>query len=277
MNQGVLSTSHAEKDGCLVRADKFLRSNWHRIMAETGTVLVAIGRLSQLRYGWAFTVLGLALATSGHLFEWIRLPYVTDLQRKVDSVEDALDQTKQDMQQLLTSELRRLIDGTSAMAEAERVSIYRHSMHADSFSLAGRYSRNPEYCKEGRDEYPLGADIISNAWMNGEAVSDTLPDPARRRKAYLKTLSKQGIDEATADALTMKSRRLYAKAVGDGDRLRSRLAVVVFESTTPRGLDFSDLCRNSLTLEEEDRICDLLGSARQPGYQSGNMASGRGM
>ena len=43
------------------------------------------------------------------------------------------------------------------IGETERISVYRHSANADSLNLGGRYSRNPEFCKHGTDEYLLGA------------------------------------------------------------------------------------------------------------------------
>ena len=280
--------SPGDGSGWLVNADRFLRANWFHLVAETGAGLLAVAKLAKGVWGWVFVGLGFLMAASGHvlghIWESRERPRVAslqqetrDLQRTIDSVEDALEQTDQDLQQLLESEIRRLGDEIAGTGETERISIYRHSTGGDSFSLAGRYSRNPEYCKDGRDEYPLGNDIISNAWKNREASPNMLPDPARNWKKYLKMLEKQNMDESTVKSLTMRSRCLYAKAIGDGDRLRKRLAVVVFESTAEKGQDYFALCRNSLSVQEEDRLCDLLGCSREPGYQSGNMALRRGL
>lgn len=268
--------SNPTRDSRLVRFDKSMRSYWYRYIAELGTVMVGAAKLSQNRYGWAATGLGLALAAFGHWSEWQRSPNAVKLQEDLDRVEDTLEQVNEDIQQLLPAELRRLMEGMPGIGETERLSMFKHSRGADSFSLVGRYSRNPEFCKDGRGHYPLGNDIISSAWRNGEASSDTLPDPEVHWGAYKRILKRQGIDDVAAEFLTMKSRCLYARAIGDGERTGTRVAVVVFESILPQGLHV-DLCRSSLNLQEEDRLCGLLGCMRELECQSGTMASRRGL
>ena len=240
--------------------------------------MVAVSKLTNYRLSPMFGWIGLVLMTVGHIVEWPELPNAARSKKQALELADALDQTTQDMNQLLPSELRLVLEGISGTRDTERVSVFRYFKDKDSntgFSLVGRYSSNPEFCKEGRGKYVLGKDTISIAWKNHESM-ETLPDTDRHWDRYVIALAKQGIDEGTARSLTMMSRRLYARAIGDNTGTKQRTAVVVFESTRPQYKDFFDLCRKALSLQEENRLCDLLRCTRQSEDQSGAMALRRG-
>lgn len=113
----------------------------------------------------------------------------------------------------------------------ERISVYRYE---DShFIRIGRYSKNAEYKKSGRERYPFDEGFIGLAWQQGEYFKDELPDPNRKLKGYINEV--QGIcniEEETIINMRMKSRSYFCINLDDlsGDPI----AVIVFESTNEK-------------------------------------------
>jgi len=113
----------------------------------------------------------------------------------------------------------------------ERVTIYRFD--GDNFIPTGRYSKNVEYKKSGRDKYPRNEGFISLAWNNGEFDIDQLPDPANRSVRYIQKIKSCClVDEAVINSMKMKSRAYYCITLDDEHD--DPIAVIVFESTNVR-------------------------------------------
>jgi hypothetical protein len=221
-----------------VRIAQFWDDYWPHILRDVGGVVVvfvsvALG-LDGDRWSWLFAWPGLLLAPAvavsgfGGYMVWRRDPGIKTLQRKVGRLEDALQQHHRDYYDLLRLELVTLATELE-FSHSERISVYKHDGHA--FVMLGRYSSNPEYEKRGRGYYPDDQGCIRDAWRNGEAVIDQLPDPASDPERYADLFQiKWNIDRETTEKLRMKSRSYAAFAIEETARAR-HTAVIVFEST----------------------------------------------
>lgn len=110
----------------------------------------------------------------------------------------------------------------------ERITVYRY---VDShFVPIGRYSKNIEFKKGGRNRYPNSEGYIGIAWKQGELVIEGLPDPDKQFKGYIREVkSKCNIEEMVISEMRMRSRSYYCLNLDNlnGDPI----AVIVFESS----------------------------------------------
>lgn len=110
----------------------------------------------------------------------------------------------------------------------ERITLYRFD--DTHFVPTGRYSKNKEYKKSGRTQYPKSEGFIGLAWATGEYEVNSLPESSRR-KYYQAIRTHCNIDESTLRDMKMKSRAYYC--VNLDDEHGDPVAVIVFESTHP--------------------------------------------
>lgn len=123
--------------------------------------------------------------------------------------------------------------------------------------MIGRYSQNPEYCRKGRVIYPADQGIINTAWTGGEDFIENLPDPVVELENYLSILKEQyHISKKTSRSFSMKCRCYYGYAIRDV-RQKTRIAVIVIESTR-LGIINPDQIRSVLLGGEERRISEIL-------------------
>jgi hypothetical protein len=188
------------------RLGDFVYDMAHLLLTQFGALLAVIGGawLSSPTLDWkTFTfwsgpgrviALGSLLALSGAVLSWRRGLRATDLQVKyqeksalLDSVQAGFNEFVETYtnvcQDLFKQHLSTLANEALALSDAERISLYFHN--GQCFVLAGRYSKNPEFCKPGRPFYPDTEGCIGHAWLNGECHEMSLPDPETDKKAYL--------------------------------------------------------------------------------------------
>jgi len=174
-----------------------------------------------------------ALNIYGQYATWKRSPGIKSLQKHVSALEDIIEQSKDDYFQLIENHLAILANDKLGLSDTERISVYKFEEGA--FVMLGRYSKNPEYCKRGRGQYPANEGIIAKAWQNGEAFVANLPDPCTEEERYLDEMKNTwGINKSTARNFKMKSRCYYGFAIENSEQ--QRIAVVIIESVNPEGL-----------------------------------------
>jgi hypothetical protein len=192
-----------------------------------------------------------AFIVIANILIWRNLDLVTKLKAKVDKYDTMTKITFDFVQDVLADLANSILKFTNT----ERISVYNND--GTNFVMIGRYSQNPEFCKKGRVIYPSDEGIIAEAWKNGEAFVNNLPDPANDLENYLnKFKDKYHIDKKYARRFNMKSRSYYGYAIND-IRGKTRIAVIVFESTLPDRLNQS-LIKEKLLSGEEKKISDLL-------------------
>ncbi|GKV69864.1 hypothetical protein NCCP2716_23620 [Sporosarcina sp. NCCP-2716] len=118
----------------------------------------------------------------------------------------------------------------------ERITVYRYE--SAYFVPVGRYSKNLEFKKLGRDRYDYTEGFIGLAWQQGEIVVENLPDPEKQAKGYIREVNTQcKIEEETLSSMSMKSRSYYCINLDDN---HEPIAVIVFESmkhVLPKNID----------------------------------------
>ena len=234
---------------------------WPKMCTAFGTVGVAAGGVlasgdSSAATGWIVFIVSALLTVGGQVADWRRTPRQTELQRKVASLEDIVQTSRNDYFQLFQNQLAVLANDLLKLSDKDRVSVYKHDGQA--FVMLGRYSKNPEFCKTGRGTYPEGEGCIARAWQHGEASVDDLPDPMTHEDDYYARLkSDWNIKKGTARSFKMKSRSYVAIALED--HASKRIAVIVFESINAGVLDKCALGR-SLSNGESKRLVDFMTS-----------------
>jgi len=119
--------------------------------------------------------------------------------------------------------------------DTERASLYLH--YENNFILAGRYSKNPTYCKRNRTEFPSDQGCIGKIWSNGGESFDKLPNyKGEQRVKHLK--NSFNIDKGTARKLRMNSIEYCGYAIMDGYK---RVGIIMFESLNQGVLESSEI------------------------------------
>lgn len=247
--------------------------SWPKLITAAGAIGMAVGGIlagsdTASIVGWIIFGASAMLTVSGQIVDWKRVPKISHLQRTVAELEDLVEQTRQDYFHHFETQLSVLANDTLSLTDKERVSVYKHDGRA--FVMLGRYSKNPEFCKRGRGTYPEGEGCIAKAWLAGEAVLDSLPDPQTEEGRYLEVLKNDwGIKKGVARDFTMKSRSFVAFALENHSP--KRIAVIVFESTNAGSLDKREL-KNVMDNGEAKRLVDFMESVSKleptPSYAS---------
>ena len=152
------------------------------------------------------------------------------LYEKVQTLEDQLAEAKGGYFYLLEHQIQILFTQID-LGNNDRISVYSHEEQA--FIMLGRYSPNPEYKKPGRGIYPDDQGCIGEAWRQGKSIISNIPNPGT--KGYYREMLRWNITENIANSLQMKSQCYVGYAIHNNHR--NRIAVIVFESIDPSGLD----------------------------------------
>lgn len=106
-----------------------------------------------------------------------------------------------------------------------RISIYYES-DGHLFLLA-RYSQTPKYNKKNRTKFPIGSDILSLAWQDGDFEA-ILPNFSKNPNGYIQhSTQKYGYTKEQVNDLTMKSGYYYGKAISNDNE---HIGVIMFET-----------------------------------------------
>lgn len=116
-----------------------------------------------------------------------------------------------------------------SFSDNERISLYLVQPSNTEVVIVKRCSSNPTYKSWRHDIYDMRKGILRDAWNNGSAYIDRLPDAEKCGKKYMRKLGKLGYSEEDVDALTMKARTLYAYRYSSFDK-QTHKAIVVVES-----------------------------------------------
>lgn len=114
-----------------------------------------------------------------------------------------------------------------------RVSLY--FFHESRFHMIARYSSNPELSKPGRKSYPIDQGVIGKVWIEEFALASMPKDP---KKWIRNAVSVYGLDEADAQAVSMKARKLGGFTIRSSAR---SVGIVMLES-----YEFDDVSQESV-------------------------------
>jgi hypothetical protein len=133
-------------------------------------------------------------------------------------------------------------------AGTERVSIYVHRSHDNSFVPFGRYSHNPQLKEKGRTRFPDSQGCIAKAWQEGWYFSRDFPED-RMGNAYVDfMLQRYNIPRNATRKMKMKPLSICAKRINVDTR---PIAVIVIKSTRKDVLAEESL-RSALSLLAEE-------------------------
>ncbi|WP_437597595.1 hypothetical protein WMF28_33495 [Sorangium sp. So ce590] len=184
---------------------------------------------------------------------------------------DAVEKLRSNYTDMLDTQLS-ILSNALRLTDKERVSVYMRSVNV--FVTFARYSRHPTFTERGRKLYPATEGVIARAWADGSAIEMDLPDPERKEAEYRKVQGKRcGMPAASLSSIRMRSRSYAAFAIDDIADIR-RVAVIVFESTSP-SLPVDEI-RKELADGEARRIAEFInrykayepdvGYAQQEGF-----------
>ncbi len=154
---------------------------------------------------------------------------------RISELEGENDELRGDYVELVNDQLG-LVFYKLNLNHQHRISVYKHESAANQFVILGRYTPNPEHKKQRRRSYPETEGFIMKAWQEGELIVKNLPDPANKGKYYKAVSQISPIAREVVDAIRMKSRCFYGKAVRTKDTMTS-VAVVIVEGLDADGLD----------------------------------------
>ena len=139
----------------------------------------------------------------------------------------------------------------------------------------GRYSECPDFNRKGRGVYPDNQGCISETWKKGECFIDHLVDPNVNLGGYCEyQYQNWKVNHDVSRKFKMKSRSYYGIAIKDRNGI-SRVAVILFESVNPEGLDRDKIskfltgrqCKEiSHLIHILERIEPSLDHAKEGGY-----------
>lgn len=139
-----------------------------------------------------------------------------------------------------------------------RVSIYKHQ--DDKFILLGRYSKNPQYNKRGREFYLDNEGFISRGWELMEFEIFNAPrwsGNGRDYKSFMK--NNCNISDETLKKINMKSCSFFVKRIENEDA-RNPLGVIVFEKLSNSQIDKTSI--NNILDSNKAQIETLIKSMK---------------
>lgn len=172
---------------------------------------------------WAFILLIVFLALT--MLLQFRKPSYTDLLQELDEAKTKSESRGATVERALSMLLQRLAEQCQTSSIHDRISVYYHT--DGRFVMIARYSRNPEFNRPGRGEYPKHQGVIGKAWSETHGVArQELP---ATEDAWVKAATKNhGFDdESIARGIKMKSREIGAIRI-EGDR--TSVGMMVIES-----------------------------------------------
>ncbi|KQX69214.1 hypothetical protein [Paenibacillus sp. Root444D2] len=217
--------------GYLLNFKKNIRDTWGQLLTLLIPLALSIPYfqgiiVSKLYY----LVPAIAVFLIGYIHSVSKQATISDL---TEEHEDAIEQ-RDSLRNELEAIPERIIKSLFYLFNftySERITIYR--FNESEFVPVGRYARNAEFKKNGRQSYPKHEGFIGLAWINGDSISSELPDPNRAKQGYVNMVKNQcSIDDMTISNMQMKSRSYYCKNLDNSDG--EPVAVIVFESINPQ-------------------------------------------
>jgi hypothetical protein len=214
-------------------------------------------------YAWLTFAFAVCSCTLGEVIGWGRAARISSLESALHRSEEArrvleqiFEQSSRDYFDSFRDQLSILANDVFGFSDRERISVYKHD--GVSFVMLGRYSKNPRYNEKGRAIYPDNEGCIAQAWNEGVAVIENLPDPSINSGAYLRDHKNNWrLPIHVSKGFNMKSRSYVALAIDDLVE-QKRIAVAVFESTVPTGALDSARINGLIRSHEGKRIAQFL-------------------
>lgn len=224
-----------------VKLGLWLEDRWGQALSVMGGLILAGYQLAKADsfLEWFVFGIGAAAFLVGNIVLFQQAPSITKLKEKVTALRRRLkasDEANAQLAERAQLAYRQAVDPllrglaeTLKFGETERISVYKDA--GGLFSMLGRSSLNPRYDQQGRRSYPDSEGCIADAYLNGFAFDDNIPDPALSMSAYCDyMLKKWKIDISVCMGLRMRTRNIAASALY-GPSSKKTIGVIVFEST----------------------------------------------
>lgn len=229
---------------------------WHRIHSNT--------------LGWVLLII-IILSSGLHIWRQVKnSKTIEKLEKDKNKEIQSLNQSQENLNlkiQQLESQLSKINSNSIEMIELNlsylyermklnnnaRITLYKFIN--DEFYVLGRYSRNDELKRRGRNSYKKEG-LIFKAWLEEKFFKTTgVPLPFHKNgnfnKKYYDTLNRIApIDKTTVLNMNMKSRSFYLKTLGN--RLQNT-SIIVIESSEENAFQENDI-NSVLNKDEQERL-----------------------
>lgn len=177
-----------------------------------------------------------------------------DLNLKIQQLESQLSKINSNSIEMIELNLAYLYEKMNLNNNA-RITLYKFIN--DEFFILGRYSKNAELKKRGRNSYKKEG-LIFKAWQEGKYFkTNGIPSHQNKNgnfnKKYYDTLNKIApIDKTTIINMNMKSRSFYLKTFENINGLEST-SIIVIESLDENAFE-ENVIDSILNIDEQNRL-----------------------
>lgn len=238
-----------------IRFERWFHDHWAAVANYAGTISLALAGVagflideqpseaSEAFIPWwpwsaaATTVVllisGAALVGAGLVGGIIAAKNTSDLQDDFDAVSRDLRTHASAVETVLRAIMVRVCTDLGLYRDDTRASIY--ALDGDEFVLLARVSKNPTLKVGGRPSYPADQGIIGLAWKHGQYSITGLAE--NRAEWEREAVAEHGIPPEVAAKLRMQCRSIVGIRVDGVEPELHPLAIVIFESEAPRGVN----------------------------------------
>ena len=249
------SNSAKPKERFGIRTERWFHDHWAAVVNYAGTLALALAGVagflvddqpseaSEAFIPWwpwsaaATTVvlllIGAALVGAGLVGGIIAAKNTAELQRDLDTASSDLRTHASAIETVLRAIMVRVCTDLGLYRDDTRASIY--ALDGDEFVLLARVSKNPTLKVGGRPSYPADQGIIGLAWKHGKySITGLAEDRAEWER---EAVAEYGIPPEVAANLRMQCRSIVGIRVDGVEPELHPLAIVIFESEAPRGVN----------------------------------------
>jgi hypothetical protein len=262
----------------LTVAANWLEDNWSSFFLIVGAIGLALAGvlvskehddlswLYSTSYGRWFSIASLLSCTGGvgSIKKDLSTSQLREKSRRVE-------QDRKTFSEILPDELWVLSNKVLKFGVTERVSVFRYINGENGnttntrreneevkgcFILLAREAQNPMFQRPGRKIYSEDQGVVGLVLHHGQFMCDGAPDPNTNPSDYYVWVQRNlKISEEVAKLRTMQARSYAGFRIND---FNNKFAgVIVFESSSPQGLNFQTL-ETVMGNEECDRLARLL-------------------
>ena len=206
------------------------KSDWGNLVVLIFPFMLAIPFVPkfiiELKYSW----IAWLFIIVGFIIGWFQTNYqkesIIELKRKYYRMENERDHLRNDKEAIPVEIIKHLYKHWN-LGYNDRITIYRYDL--EHFVPIGRYSKNREINKRGRDKYPKDEGFIGKCWRNGYYYINKLPDYSSNEKDYVaKVTSECSIKKGDLRSISMKSKTYFCRNLLNKSEVP--IAVIVVES-----------------------------------------------
>ena len=215
---------------------------WDTPLAVVGGVVAGFSQVTDGALALGLVIGGSVLIVAGGVGAIVnrkRVARVEDEKKAAEEERNALRDDLAAVAQVSKAVYRSLLSSVArelGLTSQERISVYLHDPGLPTFQLLSRYSPNPLLeAAEGRVVYPDDYGLIGEAWRDGWAEVDDLPDPIVGCQQYVaENLARYHMPQVVTEGLAMKSRVLVGLRYPADDLGHVAIGVLIVESLSDK-------------------------------------------